>query len=181
MSLYYRSFEISQSSALPTPAYQHVLVPLGGNSVAMVAMSYTKEVWISADISLGNWKRRDLPEAKHKAFAGLVTKADGTRHLVVAGGCCTQNVDPATTWIFDVDGDQEWRKGAAGLNLFDGVSLQYEDSVLAVGGSKDQDSATDEIWWFNVTTETWVLMEQKLTKPRENSAAFLIPHDYAEC
>ena len=151
--------------------------------MAMVGMSYTNEVWINMDITKGNeWTDHSMPEKKYKAFAGLVTKADKTRHLIVAGGCCTDDSDdPTSTWIMDIDGNNEWRKGQSSLNQFDGVSLQYEDSVLAVGGSTDENEASNKIWWFDSTTETWMEMEHKLSAGRENAAAFLIPNNYAVC
>ena len=107
---------------------------------------------------------------------------DGSRHVLAAGGDYFYDTQ---TWIFDLDsGIDLWRPGPP-LGLQMGASVQFNDTVLAVGGELNDGSNdyTNQIWEFNPDPldEKWILRQEGLKSAKRDVSAFLLPNNYATC
>ena len=110
-------------------------------------------------------------------FAGMATYPDGSRHLVITG-------QSNTTFIYDLDdGSTSWRSGPVFVEQWLGGSVQYGNTFLLVGGLVDTFTSTRDIYQFNPdpNDEKWILRAEKLSKPKDHFASFLVPNDYALC
>ena len=108
------------------------------------------------------------------SHAGLVTLADGRKEVVVAAGSPT-----TATQIFSFE-SQTWRRGQDfPLEIAYGESVPFGDTFLVVGGLTD--NSQDTIYKYNIETEGWDLMPQRLKNARREFAAFLAPNDYITC
>ena len=108
------------------------------------------------------------------SHAGLVTLADGRKEVVVASGQYT-----TATQIFSFE-SQTWRRGQEfPSELGQGRSVPFGDTFLVVGGLSS--SYHDTIYKYNIETEGWDLMPQRLKDTRDQLTAFFVPDDYITC
>ena len=61
-------------------------------------------------------------------------------------------------------------------------SVQFGDGLLVIGGISDWDSQS-AIYYFGCKAAicSWTTMDQKLSEPRYNAVAMLIPNSLADC
>ena len=105
--------------------------------------------------------------------AGLVKFPNGSSMIVAASG-----IYELTTEFLDMNGENTWHLGAElPYVIVLGTSVQFENTFLIVGGVSGAD-ALDTIWMFNITTENWTLLNQKLSTARVSPAAFLVPDEF---
>ena len=53
--------------------------------------------------------------------------------------------------------------------------VYYRRTVLVIGGNNIDDQVTDEIYEFDIDSETWSLRPEKLSIPKRDHLAFEVP------
>ena len=113
---------------------------------------------------------------------GLVhNKDDSVKSIVAFGGWNGTNV--ALVEIFDLQ-NQTWREGANPFPIATNgpTVVQYGRTFLAIGGRVDGPMDIDTIYKFDPATEDWVLMPERMGKPKHGVAAFLVePEEFPSC
>ena len=61
-------------------------------------------------------------------------------------------------------------------NIYGAFTVPYQDSFIIVGGGSDTTSTgfLDTIYKYEVDTDSWVLLDQKLTRPLVWSMAIMV-------
>ncbi len=76
---------------------------------------------------------------------------------------------------------RQWRQGPTLPRPFVFMSsVQYEGTFLLVGGL-DSSQELDTIYQYNQELETWILREEKLSRPKDFVGAVLAGPPVAEC
>ena len=121
-----------------------------------------------------------LDERKHLDASGGVLKSFGKEYeLVIAGGEGTNATD-----ILNLE-TLEWRVGPElpFEDLIGFQTVQYENTFIIVGGivhGKSGDSV-DTLIMFDIESDDWVILDQRMEKTRGRCAAVLVPYDHIEC
>ena len=105
---------------------------------------------------------------------GLVTHSNGTKEIVITSS--HDSVTLEKTEILNLD-TMTWRAGPplpTDDHTFDGSSLPYGNSFLAIGGYSLDYDQSNEIWYFNPDSYTWELMAT-MAEEREHPTAILLP------
>ena len=117
-------------------------------------------------------------------IVGVITRPDGSKEIVVTTGYEIYETKN-TTEILNLD-TLTWRSGPefpVDGNAFYGASAPYKDSFLAMSGYRRPDTPggawtkVDEVWYFDPSSDEWVLKEGRLETPREHFIALTIPDD----
>ena len=158
---------------LPEPRSRHNIISIDDNRVMLLGgedFEYYQKTFTFNGIS---WQDGpDLSKGRLICQAGMVTFSNGTRMIVAAGGFNEQ-----ITEFLIVDGDK-WHYGPKlPYFIYEGASVQLENTFLIVGGSNST-GYLDTIWTFDIETENWIKLNQKLTIARKSTAAFLVPDDF---
>ncbi len=166
----------------------HVTFSLNGTHVAVVNSNSSDIVsaWIMDTSDPGDpWTKLPTVPAtaeKHRPFAGLVTRDDGVRQIIVGGG---QYTGDFVTYILELDPlATQWRvlnRPLFGeIKVHSGVSVPWGDTFLAVCGIDENGDYSDKIFYFNTeaSNERWVELSAKMTAGKSEHAAFLIPDNY---
>ena len=115
------------------------------------------------------------PTLRTSAYAGLVKYPSGKQGIVFAGGNEESNTD-----VLMLD-TLLWQPGPDFVSRFVvGASVPFGDSFLAVGGAKGS-TPSNTIYYFDPVRETFILLVETLSTPRQNLAAFLISDALADC
>lgn len=117
----------------------------------------------------------DIPEENYRFQAGLVTFPNGTKMVVVAGGvkenyCYGLDLD-SMTWI---------GLPQLPIRVAYAQAVQSESSFYVVGGVS-LGASLDSIFEFDVNQGIWRELPQKLSVPRHDTAAVLVPHGVIGC
>ena len=120
------------------------------------------------------------------SHAGLVKYQNGRSAIIIAGGHSTKSSEilnvkhPKPTQLKSSEThvtNRKWIKGPdLPYTIWNGASIQLDDTFLIVGG-RHEASYLDIIWKFDVETEAWSFLDQKLKIARNVHTAFLVP-DY---
>ena len=108
-----------------------------------------------------------LTTPRWRCQAGLVTYPNKTQAVVVAGGIDSNDSE---IWFLDETSFKSGPLLPQGMER--GASVPFGNSFLIVGA---YEGGTDEIYTYDVTSEEFVLLPQKLVTPRETLAAFMVP------
>ena len=158
---------------LPVPRASHNLVTMDPDRVMMLnGFNLVTDTYIF-HVDNESWTEGPtLAAPREYGHAGFVIFPNGTKMVATAGGYpIIKSME-----LLDIDGDQ-WIFGPdLPYYIFNGASVQLENTFLIVGG--DNGTYLDTIWKFDVEEENWIIMDQKLESDREISAAFLVPDDY---
>ena len=159
--------------------YDHNLVPINDTHQVLLGGGST-----ASDVYLFDWNSEewtDLPSLnieRRYSQAGLVTYPNGTQAIVIAGGNATKSSE---IWIID---SEEWIMGpdlpTAGAKLEFGASVSYGNTFLIVGGYITN-VYEDTIVSFNILTEDWEILPQRMKNGRRDFAAFMIPNSFIKC
>lgn len=161
---------------IPEPKSGHNLVYLGDNQFAIVGGSQlSQDVWV-LDYSTETYRRLpDIPEESGFFQAGMVKYPNGTSALIVAGGV-------TFNFCYSLNLNTELWQPCTPMpdRITSAANVPYGDTFLIVGGGGDVAKA-DFIYMFDVNTDDWVLLPQKLMFERTHFAAFLVPDDFVSC
>ncbi len=167
---------------LPIRASAHNVVAINDTSVffldgAAISGEELVRCWIY-DLNTGTWNRmEDMPVSKWLPAAGYAESSDGARRfIVVTGGNNDQS-----TWMFDLHGEF-WKPGndIPTENARSMTSVPFKGTTfLLVGGGWSDPS--DQIFEFEPDAETLIERPERLKTGKDQTAAFMIPDDYATC
>ena len=113
------------------------------------------------------------------AFAGVIEGRNGETEVVLAGG----HRRGSDAEIFS-PASNAWRNIEPMPHAaYDGASVQYGDSFLAIGGSDGDTNSQDldSVHRFDVETDSWVELPHRMEEARAFFPAFLVPEDFVEC
>ena len=165
--------EFSYSTDLPEKMGFHTLVRINSTHIVVVGNDYkagpSDRTYIYNQETLTFTDGPTQLEARSDCTAGLVTYANQTKAVVVAGG-----VDSYTSEIWNLDGFS-FQPGPIMDNTFeDANSVPFMKSFLIVGDS----GGSQEIHTFDPEIGEFVLLPQRLAIPRSVSASFMVPEEY---
>ncbi len=171
-----------QSSAyvtLPQPMWRHSLVKISDSEYFIIGgatLDDSKAYIFNSDDE--SFEELDPPGISIlKAFVGLVELDDGTLEIVSTGG----DNDPVGTHIFNLE-SRTWRQGTDfPAPFFDGVSVPYGKTFLAVGGIDHDNNISDSIYYYDVGTESWGTTNRVLQEGRYFHSAAIVPQDFVQC
>ena len=178
--LFSTSTGFSSALALPYDTRSHNLLSINDTHAILLGGTEnpTGTVWVIDTFSKVWRQLSSLNKPKQLSQAGVVTKKDGSRMVIIAG-----SANDNSTEILNLEEpleEQVWTFGPdLPYELQGGASVQYEDTFIIVGGLSSR--RTDQIIKFDVKTEDWIILPQHLQAPRDIFTAFLIPDSYIEC
>lgn len=140
---------------------------------------YYNDVW-AFDRNSKRWNQLpDMPEYREIPQAGVVTYADGSKHLVIAGGR-----NDGTSTILNLD-TMTYRPGPDipnVLELYYANSVPFGNTFLMVGGTEDGiSSRLNTIYEFDTTNENWIVRPETLKTGDWAMTAFMVPDTYVQC
>ncbi len=126
-----------------------------------------------------------MKHARNLLACGVVRNADGeAKSVVVPGGSTSESAGQDVVEILDV-GTMTWRFGKHRLphGLFASTAVPYGNSFLLVGGlERHGGPAVDAVYKFDPETENWILMPQRLNRPKHAVGAVLVrPDEFPAC
>ena len=124
--------------------------------------------------------------SEFRAFGacGLVTREDGRKEIVLAGG--GNDYGTNGTEVLNLE-TLTWRPGPELPHLLLGIaSVQMENTFLAIGGADKSSSAqfeSNSILAFDAINDQWVELPQKLDISASGwlDVAFLVPDEALDC
>ena len=164
---------------LPQHIMYHTTVKVRDDLYFMAAGSYTDGYSHLFDAATETWTELPGSEVEHsEGFVGVITLADGTKEIVLAGG----EGAGTSTEIYSFE-TNSWRAGPdfpISENFYGG-SIAFQNSFLAVGGAVGPRDYSGAIFYLDPDTLEWVDMTTELLTPRKWFAAFLVPDDFITC
>ena len=177
----YTSFQgLANFVNLPAPRTLHNIINIDEKNVMLLGnVEATNEVFMF-DLTTNLWT--ELPpllQARDQVQAGLVTKSDGQKEIIVAGGQLPSSSD---SFIFNLE-TQEWREGPnLPYPLYSAASVPYGDTVLFVGGARgDFTNLTSTMMKYDQENEAFVILDEKMANARMLFSAFFVPDNYVNC
>ena len=160
---------------LPVARNQHNLVSYSSNEVMMLGGEIDITDTYIFNINDETWSDGpSVQTARDTAQAGVITFANGTKAVMVAGGDSTEKSE-----ILDLE-SMTWHYGPdLEYPIYYGASVQWQNTFLIVGG-ENYGGYLDTIWKFDVDNDRWVLLNRTLTTGRCFSASILVPYSYCQ-
>ena len=101
-----------------------------------------------------------------------MTQPNGSKEIVVTTGY--YSTTGTETEIFNL-GSMTWRSGPDfPVSTFDGFSLPYNNTFLAIGGLPNEDYFSNQIWHFNPDSYEWEMIST-MVQGRSQLAAIALP------
>ena len=98
--------------------------------------------------------------------------------VLVAGGFYGEK----RSQLYNVEDGRWYLQGNLPFDIHRGASVSFNNTMIIVGGdSKEIGTHLNTLVIFNRETSRWEVMEQRLKRRRELSAAFLIPDNLVSC
>lgn len=107
----------------------------------------------------------------------MVTFPDGSKNLVIAGG---GGGDSSTT-ILNLDTLLYTPGPDLPTSIIYGSSIQFDDTLLIVGGFDGESTVLDTIYEFDTTNQLWIERPEKMKRSNYAMAALLVPDYYFQC
>ena len=166
---------------LPIERTSHNLIRINDSHIMMVGhCESTNQAWMFNQM---NEVWTELPnslESRDTPFAGLVTYANGSQIVILAGGYHTRTAEAFSlqeeNWFFIPD-LPIW-----GYELYDGSFVPFGDTFLIVGGEDyGSGGVQNSIIQFDPFIDNWIIRKEKLKLPKYFSTSFFVPDDYVVC
>ena len=164
---------------LPAAKVEHCLVALGGGDLFVtggLSLEPSEKTYIFSSTSREWVEVADMPTGRYTLMCGLI-ETGGKQEVVAAGGFYFQYFDVVE--IYSVD-DNSWRTGhPLPRNIYGAFTVPYQDSFLMVGGGSDTPSIgfLDTIYKYEADTDSWVLLDQKLSRQLIWTMAMMVDAD----
>ncbi len=185
------SGQFEEGFSLPVATSHHCMVDLQDGFVFLATGEGAGNSAYIINVSDGSYEEvSSIPIASGVLFSaacGLAIDSFGVRTVVYTGGNVGTGSDTASieTFVFEYDQAQIWRSGTPlphNINL--GKAVQFGDSFFIVGGDLDNNFGgpyNDEILQYDVDTEQWISLPQRLDRPDLVTMAFMVPESLIPC
>ena len=162
---------------LPSPTYHHVMVAVNSTSI-ITQVSNNHRNYRMYDTITKTWATLAPSKDSHgNGFGGMVTRPDGTRELVIAGGYSK------TTEVYSLSTDT-WSFGPHDIpsssSPHDGEYVPFRESFLVIGGKIDG-SISDKIFYYNPDTSDFDLLAVRLSQNLGRFGVAVVPFDFFTC
>ena len=118
-----------------------------------------------------------MPRGRKYEQAGMVTYPDKSYGILVTGGEDNKTMSD----FLDLETLTWQPKAPLPFEINRGTSVPYHESFLILGGRDDRGIEHDEILYYDPIDDEWIVLEQKLAKPKMYFSAFTVPDSYIQC
>ena len=177
---------------LPEADHAFCIAAIDANNIFVTGLGLYKEDSYMFTKESNQWAPLPkIPTGRYGAGCGVVQDNAGKSHVVVAAGEeADSNEYGNTVEIYSVE-DKEWTTGKLrNLKFSDGKVVpfaannfptaliypavaQHDESFYIIGGW-DGSSYLDTIYHYNLSNDTWALLPNTMTFPRDGATAMIV-------